>query len=182
MDSDYKCEEYVDCTLCSLHQFRKNIVWGRGEMPAKILYIGEGPGKSEDHLGKAFIGRSGYLLGELMEAARVMAGIEEIPSFYITNVVACRPTDEKDGPNRQPTIEEMLCCSPRLTTTIIAAEPQHIVFLGKIAARNLKGLPYNKTNLQHPAYILRKGGTSATEFRTFARDLSQVFLEVQEEK
>lgn len=170
-------KEYKNCRKCGLSKFRRNVVFGRGRFPADIFFVGEAPGKSEDLIGEAFVGPSGRLLDMAIRDAAEMAGTKP-PTFYISNVLSCRPTDVKRGPNREPTTEEAWACWSRLEDTYALVEPKVVVFLGKVAERFCKkAWPFGKVFL-HPAYIIRKGGTSSTEYRRFCRDLTEVFKEV----
>lgn len=170
--------KYKNCRRCGLHRFRRKIVFGRGIMPADIFFIGEAPGKSEDLIGEAFVGPSGRILDMAIKDASKMSGIRP-PTFYVSNVLGCRPTDRKCGPNREPTNEEAWACWPRLEDTYALVRPKVLVFLGKVAERFCrKAWPYGKV-FMHPAYIIRRGGTSSTEYRRFCRDLSEVFKEVK---
>jgi len=144
-------------------------------MPADILFTGEAPGKSEDLRGDAFVGPSGNMLNKGIERATTLAKLSEPPSFYIANVVRCRPTDSKGGPNREPTEGEAFACRPHLQRTFLQVKPKRVVFLGRFAERYCRKLFPGGTALQHPAYILRRGGIESAEFRSFARDLSSVF-------
>lgn len=166
------------CKRCSLHKTRRKVVLGRGVIPADLLFIGEAPGKSEDLRGEAFIGPSGRVLRLAMKDATGMAGLEETPSFYITNVVACRPCDEKRGPNRQPTDKEAWQCWPRLELTEHLVKPKKIVFLGKVAERFCLECFPTGVSLQHPAFVLRRGGTESAEYRILIRSLADIFKEV----
>jgi uracil-DNA glycosylase len=81
--------------------------------------------------------------------------------------LCCRPLDE-DGKIRKPTKQESLTCSPRLQATIELANPRGIVLLGQTAKtlyKMLRGLPpLPLLELQHPAYLLRKGGKASLEY------------------
>ncbi len=170
-------KRYRKCTACGLAKFRRNVVFGRGKTPAEIMFIGEAPGKSEDLLGEAFVGPSGRLLDMAIKDAAKMIGVKP-PTFFISNVLGCRPTDKKRGPNREPTNEEAWACWSRLEDTYVIVRPKVLVFLGKVAERFCKkAWPFGKVFL-HPAYIIRRGGTSSTEYRRFCRDLTEVFKEV----
>jgi len=171
-------KKWLNCKKCGLHKFRRHVVIGRGDMPAKILFIGEAPGKSEDLRGIPFIGPSGKLLGKALAIAKNIAKLKEIPSFYITNVVGCRPTDEKQGDNRQPTGEEAWACYQRVEEIYARVKPRAVVFLGKVAQDYCKAAYPEGIALPHPAYLLRLGGASCTQFRAFTRALSMVFKAV----
>jgi uracil-DNA glycosylase family 4 len=174
----YIVKDYLDCTRCGLHQFRRSIVFGRGKLPAKLLFVGEAPGKSEDLTGEPFIGPSGRLLNAAIDLGCKFAGITEAPSYFITNVVACRPTDEMNGDNRQPTQEEAWCCWKRLEKTFSDVNPQRVVLLGQVAKQALKKAFPDAIHLPHPAYLLRLGGIGCPAFTAFARDLSAIFKEL----
>lgn len=172
-------KKWLRCRKCGLADFRKNVVLGRGVLPAEVLFIGEAPGKNEDLLGEAFIGASGRILNQAIEKSRELVGLEEAPLFYITNVCGCRPTDNLGGDNRQPTQSEALACWDRLRATYLAANPQRVIFLGKVAERYCKRAWPDGLSLVHPAYLLRTGGARGPNFRAFCRDLSEVFRDVQ---
>lgn len=172
----------MNCSDCGLSAFRKNIVPGRGEKPADILFIGEAPGKTEDLLAKAFVGPAGKILNAAIEKARALAKMESPPSFYITNTVWCRPCDEKGGPNRPPTSEEAWACWPNLERCYYEVAPTEVVFLGKVSKTyNQPAFPWG-IHLVHPAYILRQGGEGSTEFRAMVRQLTEIFIRVKEGK
>jgi uracil-DNA glycosylase family 4 len=175
-----------NCTRCGLHQFRRQVVRGRNHegtavaLPADILFVGEGPGKSEDLRGLAFIGPSGRLLTAAMDKAAQLAKLHPLPTYYITNVVRCRPTDMKGGPNRAPTGEEAWACQDWLEKIILQVRPKQVVFLGKVAAKYAGKLRPGGVALPHPAYLLRKGGRESGEYKAFVRALSNVFRSIGE--
>lgn len=169
------------CFKCGLSKFRRNQVKGRGEIPAKVLFIGEAPGKSEDLRGKAFIGVSGRILNKGIVMATMVAGFKEPPSFYITNSVQCRPCNFKFGDNRQPTIEEIKTCRENLEEVYLEVKPSIVVFLGKVPEQALSKSFPGAYPLRHPAYLSRRGGVASPEFRTFVRNLSEIFRKVEEE-
>jgi uracil-DNA glycosylase family 4 len=161
------------CTSCVLHASRRQVVLGRGDLPCDLLFIGEAPGKSEDVLGKPFIGRSGKLLDTAIEAACLIVHRHK-PRMYITNIVACRPCDSPQGDNRPPTPDEIYACNARLRDELHAAEPKAVVLLGKVAQKAALRLLPTATCLVHPAYILRQGGQGCPSWIKFVRDLSEV--------
>jgi len=169
--------EFHSCLKCGLSKFRKAVVLGEGVIPCDILFIGEGPGKSEDLRGKPFVGPSGKLLRYAISKASEK--VNYLPSYYITNLVACRPTNFKRGPNRQPTRDEILSCWERLEKVIIKSEARKIVTLGKVAKGFIEKLYPESISLIHPAYILRKGGVQTSEFRQFYREIEKIFKEVK---
>ena len=89
-------EEIGDCTRCKLHEGRTNLVFGDGNPKARLVFVGEGPGRDEDMQGKPFVGRSGKLLTKIIEAM----GLKR-EDVYICNVVKCRPpTIETRSPKK----------------------------------------------------------------------------------
>lgn len=164
----------LDCRLCDLHLTRQRVVIGRGVIPCRVLFIGEAPGKSEDFIGKPFVGPAGKLLDQCIARAAELARQSTPPSYYITNVVRCRPVDEEGG-NRPPTTNEVFTCSQYLQETIVEATPKEVVFLGRVAFNNARRLAPRGTRLDHPAYLLRRGGEASPEYLRFCRDLSAVF-------
>lgn len=109
------------CTLCKLHQSRKNAVPGEGPTGADLMFIGEGPGFHENEQGRPFVGAAGRFLEELL------AGIGfRREQVFIANVVKCRPPG-----NRDPEPEEMAACGPYLERQVRAVNPKVIVTLGR---------------------------------------------------
>ena len=170
-----KLQSWLSCKKCALWKTRRNVVIGAGEMPAKILFIGEAPGKSEDLRGEPFIGPAGRILRMAITDATTILKRKKPPTHYITNVVACRPCDEKRGPNRQPNEREAWRCWPRLHDIEKLVKPRKIVFLGKVAETYCSDAFPEGEMLQHPAYILRRGGPESIEYRRFVRRLSEIF-------
>lgn len=102
---------------------RANIVFGEGDPAARVMFVGEAPGKNEDIEGRPFVGRSGKLLDLMLE------GIGwKRESVYITNIVKRRPPD-----NRDPLPKEIAAYEPYLTRQISIIDPQVIVPLGRFA-------------------------------------------------
>ncbi len=120
-------EEIKNCRLCELYVKRTNAVPGEGNDKAKLVIIGEAPGKNEDLKGRPFIGMSGKFLTRYLE----MAGIER-NEVFITNAVKCRPPN-----NRKPKKEEILTCQPYLIRQLSVINPQLILALGTSAASSL---------------------------------------------
>lgn len=177
MPARYIVKDYLQCDRCNLCKFRRNIVFGRGSIPAKILFIGEAPGVSEDLQGVPFIGPSGKLLVEAMNRASSLAHAP-VPSFFITNIVACLPTDSAGGKNREPYGWEAIKCSDRLARTVADVRARRTILLGKIAQTYARKLIPDAISLPHPAWLLRIGGLNTITFTGFVRDLAEVFKEV----
>ena len=110
------------CTRCELHRSRTEAVPGEGPTHAEIMFIGEGPGASEDKQGRPFVGASGKFLDQLLEQAGVTR-----TDVFITNVVKCRPPG-----NRDPLPDEIdICTSNYLQHQIELVNPSIIVTLGR---------------------------------------------------
>lgn len=112
-----------DCRLCELCQTRTNIVFGVGNPHARVMFVGEAPGRNEDLQGEPFVGRA----GENLNAILSLAGLSR-DEIYIANVLKCRPPG-----NRDPKPDEVLACSPFLREQIRSIWPDVIVTLGNPA-------------------------------------------------
>ena len=116
-------EELGDCTRCRLCETRKSIVFGEGNPRARLVFVGEGPGRDEDIQGRPFVGRAGQLLTKIIQAMKL-----ERKDVYICNVVKCRPPG-----NRNPEPDEVANCEPFLKKQIESINPEVIVSLGSVA-------------------------------------------------
>jgi DNA polymerase len=149
-----------DCTRCKLHSGRSNIVFGTGDPEARLMFVGEGPGRDEDLQGEPFVGRAGQLLTRIIEAIGKARS-----ESYIANVVKCRPPD-----NRNPEPDEVAACREFLEAQIDIVQPEVLVLLGKVAAQVLLDVPTAVGRLRgrfhrvrgipamvtwHTAYLLR---------------------------
>jgi uracil-DNA glycosylase len=121
--------EVRGCPLCKLARTRKNAVPGEGQLAAKIMFIGEAPGRSEDEKGRPFVGAAGRILDDMLKKA----GIER-SQVFITNVVKCRPPG-----NRVPEEDESVACRPYLDRQIALIQPKVICILGRTAYSSLLG-------------------------------------------
>lgn len=148
-----------NCTS-KLHQLHKNIVFGEGNPKARLVFVGEAPGEEEDKQRRPFVGRAGQLLTRIINAM----GLER-SDVYITNVVKCRPPQ-----NRKPEPDEMASCEPFLLMELRTINPDVIVCLGATAAQSIlktkenlgslrgKFHSYGKAKVMvtyHPAALLR---------------------------
>jgi DNA polymerase len=154
-------EEIGDCKQCKLSGKRTNIVFGEGSPDAKIMFIGEAPGREEDLQGRPFVGDAGMVLTRLINKMGFKR--EEV---YIANIVKCRPPM-----NRDPEIDEITACRKFLERQIAIIRPIVIMSLGRISTSTLigntalkisavrgkffeyKGIPLMPTF--HPAYLIR---------------------------
>ncbi len=150
-----------DCQRCKLCSGRTHIVFGVGNPHAKLMFVGEGPGRDEDLKGEPFVGRAGQLLTDIITKGM---GLKR-EDVYICNVVKCRPPE-----NRNPEPDEVAACEPFLKKQIDIVRPQIIVGLGKFAVQTLLNskapigklrgtwASYHGIKLMptfHPAYLLR---------------------------
>jgi uracil-DNA glycosylase family 4 len=150
-----------DCTRCKLCGGRKNLVFGEGSPKARLVFVGEGPGREEDVEGRPFVGEAGKLLTKMIENGMGM----KREDVYICNVVKCRPPN-----NRDPEKDEIETCLPFLKEQLRIIHPEVICTLGRIAAQGLLGRGFNITRERgrrmsyldipliptfHPAYLLR---------------------------
>ncbi|MEO9309125.1 MAG: uracil-DNA glycosylase [Nitrososphaera sp.] len=122
-------ERVIVCTDCQLCKTRTNAVPGVGNPTAQIMFIGEAPGRTEDLRGEPFVGSAGKKLDAILEKNGILR-----ESVYITNVVKCRPPD-----NRVPTQEEIYACSKYLEAEINAIKPKIICILGNTASNSILG-------------------------------------------
>jgi len=150
----------VDCKKCPLSKERKNVVFGEGNIHARLMFVGEAPGHEEDIQGRPFVGEAGMLLTKIIEAMNLKR--EDV---YICNILKCRPPQ-----NRNPLPEEISSCIDYLYRQIEFIKPEVICGLGKFASQTLlrtdtsisklrgnwhsfKGIRFMPTF--HPAYLLR---------------------------
>ena len=150
-----------DCTRCKLSHKRTHIVFGEGNPAARLMFIGEAPGREEDIQGKPFVGDAGTVLTRLINKM----GFQR-EDVYIANIVKCRPPM-----NRDPEIDEIEQCRNFLERQIEIIQPEVIMSLGRVSAMTLagdmklkitairgkffvyKGIPVMPTF--HPAYLIR---------------------------
>ena len=153
-------QELGDCTRCNLSASRKNIVFGKGDPHASLVFVGEAPGREEDVAGEPFVGEAGQLLTRIIHSIKLRR--EDV---YIANVIKCRPPD-----NRDPQPEEIEVCLPFLKKQLQSIRPRIICALGRFAAQTLlrttekistlRGNIYGFQNSKvvptfHPASLLR---------------------------
>jgi len=168
-------EDLGDCARCSLGRTRTNLVFGVGDPHARLVFVGEAPGRDEDLQGEPFVGEAGQLLTKIIQAM----GLER-RQVYICNVLKCRPPN-----NRNPLPAEIEQCHPFLLRQLKAIGPGAIVALGTFAAQTLlqtrepisklrghfhdyHGIPLMPTF--HPAFLLR----NAAMKREVWEDMQQV--------
>src|SRR5215216_5252741 len=152
---------------CPLKRTATNLVFADGNPQARVLFIGEAPGRDEDEQGKPFVGRSGQFLDRMLAAIGLSRhSADPATAAFITNVIYWRPPG-----NRKPTDAETLMCLPFVMKTIELAKPEFLVCLGATPTqrllettegilklrgtwRDFNGIPLLAT--LHPAYLLRQ--------------------------
>jgi len=153
-------QEVIRCRRCPLYRTRTHHVFGEGDPRARLVFVGEAPGRDEDLQGRPFIGAAGQLLTKMIEAIGFRR--EEV---YICNVLKDRPPG-----NRTPEPPEVEACLPFLEQQLALIRPAVICALGATPAKALlgphaaitkvrgavhdyRGIPLIPTF--HPAYLLR---------------------------
>ena len=155
-----------ECPHCTTATAHTRTVFGEGDPEARVMFVGEAPGETEDQLGRPFVGRAGEKLDEMITAMGLRRD-----QVYIANVLKSRPPD-----NRTPLQHEVDACGPYLLEQIRILRPQVIVTLGGPATKLLLGTEVGITRLRgvwqtwkapeggleiplmptyHPAYLLR---------------------------
>lgn len=212
---------WSSCRGCGLCAQRSSVVFGYGNPDAQVMIVGEAPGENEDRQGLPFVGAAGQLLDQylgyssirpevqvLIEAINKAKSKSEadrrdlrgllLDEFYFTNVVMCRPPE-----NRDPIPKEIEACRTRLFEQIYLVDPVLIVTAGRIAAEAVIGkkvsitsargemfdieIPGRTQNVRypvlavlHPSYLLRKndfrqkGGEGVKTYNDFIRTMNLV--------
>lgn len=168
-------ENCLNCRKCSLCEVRYNVVFGVGNPRAKVMFIGEGPGRNEDLQGEPFVGAGGQLLDKYLAAV----DLDRRTNIYIANIVKCRPPQ-----NRDPLQEEQEACMDWLRNQTALLRPKIIVCLGRIAAMRIikpdfkitreHGQFFKKGNIYmtatlHPAALLRNPAQKPAAFDDFLK-------------
>lgn len=149
---------------CDLKRGARNFVFCDGHATARVMVVGEAPGRDEDQQGKPFVGRAGQLLDKMFAAIGLDRQVDGADGLYITNMLPWRPPQ-----NRDPKPEEMAMLTPFVRRHIELAEPEIIVLMGNHACAGLLGrrgitrmrghwedvLGRPAIPMFHPAYLLR---------------------------
>lgn len=172
-----------DCRRCRLCQGRTKLVFGEGSPEARLVFVGEGPGRDEDLAGRPFVGDAGKLLTKIIAAMGLRR--EEV---YICNVVKCRPPK-----NRDPQEDEVETCLPFLKGQLHLIRPKVICTLGRVAAQALLGQGFRITRERgtwttfmetplmptfHPAYLLRNPSAKRQVWEDVKKVMKHLGLEV----
>ena len=134
--------ELGDCHRCQLAETRTQIVFGVGDPHARVMFIGEAPGRNEDLKGEPFVGAAGKMLDSLLSEAGLTR--EEV---FIANILKCRPPN-----NRDPRPEEIEVCTPFLRNQVRAVMPDVIVTLGNFATKFILRTDRGITGLRGKVY------------------------------
>ncbi len=168
---------------CALKATAKNLCFYRGAPKARVMLIGEAPGRDEDLEGKPFVGRAGQLLDKMLAAI----GLGET-DVHITNIVYWRPPG-----NRTPTPQEAQACRPFLERQVELVAPDIIVLLGGAAAKHVLDIADGIMRIRgkwreveigrarvrvmatlHPAYLLRTPAAKRLAWRDLLAVRAQV--------
>ena len=163
---------------CELKRSATRLVFADGSPEAKIMLIGEAPGRDEDAVGLPFVGRAGQLLDRMLAAM----GLDR-SKVYITNVLPWRPPQ-----NREPSPEEAAICLPFLRRHIELIRPEVLILLGAVSVRHVLGISEGILRVRgrwdtsqsvtkagrraipamptlHPAYLLRQPAAKRLAWR-----------------
>jgi len=174
-----------DCRRCKLCKVKKRLVFGEGDEKARIVFVGEAPGRDEDLTGRPFVGKAGKLLTKIIQNG--MGLTREM--VYICNVVKCHPPE-----NRDPEKDETDACLPFLKQQLKIINPEVIFVLGRVAAQSLlgkkfmisrergkwrtyMGIPLMPT--YHPAYLLRNPSAKRQVWDDVKKVMVRLGLEVK---
>ncbi|MCK4636209.1 MAG: uracil-DNA glycosylase [Candidatus Moranbacteria bacterium] len=146
LEQDFKKlnKRMLSCKKCDLRKTCNQVVPGEGNYKAEIMFIGEGPGKKEDELGRPFVGTAGKFLDEMLVVIKL-----EREDIYIANVVKCRPPK-----NRDPLKSEVKTCWYWLEEQIKTIEPKLIVTLGRHSMNRF--LPKEKISQAHGNFFQKE--------------------------
>ncbi|MBK5927561.1 uracil-DNA glycosylase [Rhodobaculum claviforme] len=150
---------------CDLRHGARNCVFADGQPGARVMIVGEAPGRDEDLQGRPFVGRAGRLLDRMLAAIGLSRSAEDIArAVYITNILPWRPPE-----NRRPTAQECAMFVPFVERHIALADPEVLVLMGNTPLQALLGesgilrlrgqwrevLGRPALPMTHPAYLLR---------------------------
>lgn len=149
---------------CDLRRGARNLVFSDGSASARVMIVGEAPGRDEDMQGKPFVGRAGQLLDKMFAAIGLDRTADDDSGLYITNMLPWRPPQ-----NRDPKAEELAMLTPFVQRHIELAEPELLVLMGNHACAGLlgkRGITRMRGHWEdvhgrpalpmfHPAYLLR---------------------------
>lgn len=144
------------CTRCRLAQTRTHAVPGEGHPDTEVVFVGEGPGQTEDQQGRPFVGRAGELLVRLLSTLGWRR--QEV---FITNIVKCRPPG-----NRDPEPDEIAACAPYLQRQLEVLDPAVVVTLGRFSMAHFR--PGERITQIHGSAIVAPTATGARDALAYA--------------
>jgi len=144
------------CTRCKLAQGRTKAVPGEGHADTEVMFVGEGPGQTEDAQGRPFVGRAGELLVRLL--ASIGWRRQEV---FITNIVKCRPPG-----NRDPEPDEIAACAPYLQRQLEVLDPAVVVTLGRFSMAHFR--PGERITQIHGTHAPAPEATGARDALAYA--------------
>lgn len=151
-------DQALSCTACRLSETRNNVVFGVGDPDARIMFVGEAPGKNEDLQGEPFVGAAGKLLDELLAGIGITRD-----QVYIANVLKCRPPG-----NRDPKPDEIDSCKGYLREQIRMIRPEVVVTLGNFATKLILPTDVGITRMRGQAFKWWLGATLIPTFHPAA--------------
>ncbi|HUG30398.1 MAG TPA: uracil-DNA glycosylase family protein [Candidatus Limnocylindria bacterium] len=144
------------CTRCRLSQTRTKAVPGEGHPDTEVVFVGEGPGQTEDQQGRPFVGRAGDLLVKLVSTLGWRR--QEV---FITNIVKCRPPG-----NRDPEPDEIAACAPYLQRQLEVLDPAVVVTLGRFSMAHFR--PGERITQIHGTAVVAPPATGARDALAYA--------------
>jgi len=174
-----------ECRRCRLWKSRHRLVFGEGSPRAKLVFVGEAPGRAENREGRPFVGEAGRMLTRIIENGM---GLNR-QDVYISNVVKCHPPG-----NRDPEREEVNSCLPVLKKQLNIIGPEGICTLGRVAGQALLGDRFRITRDRgnwhtymgiplmptfHPAYLLRNVAAKRQVWEDIQGLMSRLGMEVK---
>lgn len=177
-------EQWAACQKCPLHASRSKIVFSDGPETAEVMIIGEGPGATEDELGKPFTGPAGLLFEKILASVQLKRN-----DCYWTNAVRCRPPG-----NRTPLAKELNACRPLLLAEVDLIKPKVIIAAGSTAAKTLLGLQGSMASVAgkfakvrgipaivifHPAAILHASSKDPRAYMNYKRSVWESMKKVR---
>lgn len=180
------------CRRCDLWKTRKNVVIGRGNKRASILFVGEAPGKNEDEQGEPFVGSAGSWFDKIIDFLKL-----DEDDYYLTNVLKCRPHISRDNgttKNRKPEVVEIQACLPWLNAQIRKINPELIILMGDVVLSAVlgfsgiiknghRGRAYYEGNtiyfvLCHPAILVYNKKDQLAEYKKDLKALKDLIRKV----
>ena len=187
----------LTCPGCPNRDRRFRVVFGEGDVQAKVMLVGQGPGIVEEQTGRPFAGPSGRLLDQALEEVGLERG-----KLWLTNVIKCRAVKSEKGRvvDRAPSAAELKACRPWLDGELDIIQPRIIVCIGVPAAKALIDRKFKlseehgqmreaadgtrRAAVFHPAYVLRLRGVDQQAYeqtwRALIADLRAVAVALQE--